>query len=53
MLATFASTSAPSAAIVPLNLLLAGLALFGALVFRAKTSLVTEIRLERSTLVSR
>jgi MFS family permease len=36
MLATFASTTAPSAAIVPLNLLLAGLALFGALVFRAK-----------------
>jgi len=36
MLATFASTAAPSAAIVPLNLLLAGLALFGALVFRAK-----------------
>ena len=34
MLATFASTAAPSAAIVPLNLLLAGLALFGALVFR-------------------
>lgn len=36
MLATFASAAAPSAAIVPLNLLLAGLALFGALVFRAK-----------------
>ena len=34
MLATFASTEAPSAAMVPLNLLLAGLALFGALVFR-------------------
>ena len=34
MLATFASTEAPSAAIVPLNLLLAGLALFGALIFR-------------------
>jgi hypothetical protein len=34
MLATFASTAAPSAAIVPLNLLLAGLALVGALVFR-------------------
>ncbi len=34
MLATFASTAAPSAAIVPLNLLLAGLALLGALVFR-------------------
>jgi hypothetical protein len=34
MLATFASTTEPSAAIVPLNLLLAGLALFGALVFR-------------------
>jgi MFS family permease len=34
MLATFASTEAPSAAIVPLNLLLAALALFGALVFR-------------------
>lgn len=34
MLATFASTAAPSAAIVPLNLLLAGLALFGALIFR-------------------
>lgn len=34
MLATFASTAAPSAAIVPLNLLLAGFALFGALVFR-------------------
>jgi len=35
MLATFASADAPSAAIVPLNLLLAGLALFGALVYRA------------------
>jgi MFS family permease len=34
MLATFASTEAPSAAIVPLNLLLAAFALFGALVFR-------------------
>ena len=34
MLATFASTAHPSAAIVPLNLLLAGLALVGALVFR-------------------
>lgn len=34
MLATFASTAAPSAALVPLNLLLAGLALFGAFVFR-------------------
>jgi len=34
MLATFASTEAPSAAMVPLNLLLAGLALFGALIFR-------------------
>lgn len=34
MLATLASTTAPSAAIVPLNLLLAGLALVGALVFR-------------------
>lgn len=34
MLATLASTQAPSAAIVPLNLLLAGLALVGALVFR-------------------
>jgi MFS family permease len=34
MLATFASAAAPSAAIVPLNLLLAGLALFGAMVFR-------------------
>ena len=34
MLATLASTAAPSAAIVPLNLLLAGLALLGALVFR-------------------
>ncbi|MFL6118577.1 MFS transporter [Actinophytocola sp.] len=34
MLATFASTEAPSAAIVPLDLLLAGLALFGALVFK-------------------
>jgi MFS family permease len=34
MLATFASTSAPSAAIVPLDLLLAGVALFGALIFR-------------------
>jgi MFS family permease len=34
MLATFASTEHPSAAIVPLNLLLAGLALVGALVFR-------------------
>jgi MFS family permease len=34
MLATFASTAAPSAALVPLNLLMAGLALFGALVYR-------------------
>jgi MFS family permease len=34
MLATLASTEAPSAAIVPLDLLLAALALFGALVFR-------------------
>ncbi|TDV54077.1 MFS transporter [Actinophytocola oryzae] len=34
MLATFASTEAPSAAIVPLDLLLACLALFGACVFR-------------------
>ena len=34
MLATLASTTAPTAAIVPLNLLLAGLALIGALVFR-------------------
>jgi MFS family permease len=34
MLATFASTAAPSAAIVPLNLLLAAFALVGALVFR-------------------
>jgi hypothetical protein len=34
MLATFASTAAPSAAIVPLTLLLAGLALVGALLFR-------------------
>jgi MFS family permease len=34
MLATFASTAAPSAAIVPLDLLLAGVALAGALVFR-------------------
>jgi len=34
MLATFASTEHPSAAIVPLNLLLAGLALVGAAVFR-------------------
>jgi MFS family permease len=34
MLATFASTTHPSAAIVPLNLLLAGLALLGAVVFR-------------------
>jgi len=34
MLATFASTAHPSAAIVPLNLLLAGVALVGALVFR-------------------
>lgn len=34
MLATFASTAAPSAAIVPLNLLLGGVALFGALIFR-------------------
>jgi MFS family permease len=34
MLATFASTEAPSAAIVPLDLLLAGVALVGALVFR-------------------
>lgn len=36
MLATLASTAAPSAAIVPLNLLLAGLALVGAFVFRPK-----------------
>jgi MFS family permease len=34
MLTTLASTTAPSAAIVPLNLLLAGLALVGALVFK-------------------
>jgi MFS family permease len=34
MLATFASTAHPTAAVVPLNLLLAGLALVGALVFR-------------------
>jgi hypothetical protein len=34
MLATFASAAAPSAAIVPLNLLLAGVALVGVLVFR-------------------
>jgi hypothetical protein len=34
MLATLASTVHPSAAVVPLNLLLAGLALVGALVFR-------------------
>lgn len=34
MLATFASTAAPSAAIVPLDLLLAGVALFGAVIFR-------------------
>jgi predicted MFS family arabinose efflux permease len=34
MLATFASATAPSAAIVPLNLLLAGVALVGVLVFR-------------------
>lgn len=34
MLATFASTEDPSAAVVPLNLLLAGLALTGAAVFR-------------------
>jgi MFS family permease len=34
MLTTFASTADPSAAIVPLNLLMAALALLGALVFR-------------------
>ncbi len=34
MLATLASAEAPSSAIVPLNLLLAGLALLGALVYR-------------------
>ena len=34
MLATLASTADPTAAIVPLNLLMAALALVGALVFR-------------------
>ncbi len=34
MLTTFASTADPTAAIVPLNLLMAGLAFFGAVVFR-------------------
>jgi MFS family permease len=34
MLATFASTAAPAAAIVPFTLLMAGLALLGALLFR-------------------
>lgn len=34
MLTTFASTADPTAAVVPLNLLMAGLAFFGALVFR-------------------
>jgi MFS family permease len=36
MLTTFASTADPTAAVVPLNLLMAGLAFFGALVFRPK-----------------
>jgi MFS family permease len=34
MLTTFASTADPTAAVVPMNLLMAGLALLGALVFR-------------------
>jgi len=38
MLATFASTAHPTAAVVPMNLLLAGLALVGALVFRPARS---------------
>ena len=36
MLTTLASTADPTAAVVPLNLLMAGLAFFGALVFRPK-----------------
>ena len=51
MLTTFASTADPSAAIVPLNLLMAALALLGALVFRPRErEFVTDSRRTRTTL---